>query len=85
MTGEQERRLLLAAEKLADAFAVLADVSRKRLELEFPAPGEVEDAEVYRAGEARQEPQSPEEYEEFAGDGPGRFETLLAKAKAQAP
>ena len=75
MTAVQLNRLL-------DLFQRWVELQEKRLEKEFPPPGEIEDAQVVRVGEGNvDQPESKEEYDDFPIDQPTSFQTLLTKLK----
>ena len=83
MTRDQTERLVVVAEKLTVSFAAMVALMKKRLEKEFPSPGEPQDAIFVRVGEnEKQEPQSRKEYEEFPVDQPGHFQKILTKIKS---
>jgi hypothetical protein len=79
MDPKQIERLIVAAERFALAFESLSKIAERL----YPEPGETPDAEVYRVGDAKKEPQTKAEYRDFPGDGPGRFQTLIDNAKSQ--
>jgi hypothetical protein len=81
MTAEQLERLISALERFVTVSEKICRIQERR----YPEPGETPDAEVFRVGEPHQEPQSKAEYAEFPGDGPGRFQTLIDKAKSKNP
>jgi hypothetical protein len=77
VTGVQLNRLL-------DLIERWVSLQEKRLELEFPPPGEPVDAQVVRVGEGNaDQPESREEYDEFPTDQPGPFQQVLADLKAR--
>lgn len=79
MTAIQDGHLLKAVESLAASFERIASVMEKHLELGFPEPELVEDAEVYKVGDEQAEPKSKEEYRSLP-ERAGRFEALLKAA-----
>lgn len=79
MTAIQDGHLLRAIESLASSFERIASIMEKRLELEFPEPEPVENAEVYKVGDEQAEPKSKEEYRSLP-ERTGRFEALLKAA-----
>jgi hypothetical protein len=75
MTAVQLNRLL-------DLFERWVELQEKRLEKEFPPPGEIEDAQVVKVGEGNaDQPESKEAYEEFPDDQPTSFQAILEKLK----
>ncbi len=81
MTAKQLERLVVVAEKLEVSFAALVALMEKRLELEHPPVGEIEDAQIVRVGEGQKEPESKDEYNDFPIGEETSFESILTKLK----
>ena len=82
MTAKQMERLITVVEKMEVSFTAMVALMQKRLELDHPVPGEIEDAQFVKVGEGNaDQPESKEAYEEFPADQPTSFQAVLEKLK----